>query len=81
MPPIPSKLRKAYVNRDKALILLRFEDGHEIKVRKGTVKTFDAYAGETIKVVEVLDERGGDRELLEAVRAEDLPDADGHEAR
>lgn len=81
MPPAPTKLRKAYVNRDHDLICLRFEDGHEIKVYRNTVKTFDAYAGEKIKVMSVFDPTATERELIESVRAEDLPDADAHEAR
>jgi hypothetical protein len=82
MPPAPSKLRKAYINRDHPLVCLRFEDGHEIKVYKNKVKTFDAYAGETIKVMAVYDPTAKDRELVESIRADDLPDAtEEHESR
>jgi hypothetical protein len=81
MPPAPARLRKAYINRDHPVVLLRFEDGHEIRVRRGTVKTFDAYAGEIIKVVAVYDPTSAERDLLETVRAEELPDAEPHEAR
>jgi hypothetical protein len=81
MPPAPAKLRKAYVNRDHPLVCLRFEDGHEIKIYRNSVKTFDAYAGETIKVLAVYDPTAKDRELIESVRADDLPDADVHETR
>lgn len=81
MPPAPAKLRKAYVNLDHPQVLLRFEDGHEIRVAKGTVKTFDAYPGEMIKVMAVYDPTSSDRELIEAVRTDDLPDADSHESR
>jgi hypothetical protein len=81
MPPIPAKLRKAYVNLDHPLVTLRFEDGHEIKINRGKVKTFDAYTGEVIKVVAIYDPTSRERDLLEAVRAEDLPDAEPHEAR
>ena len=35
MPPAPAKLRKAYVNIDHPLVILRFEDGHEIRVAAG----------------------------------------------
>ena len=41
MPPAPSKLRKAYVNLEHPVVVLRFEDGHEIRVSKGKVKTFE----------------------------------------
>jgi hypothetical protein len=81
MPPVPAKLRKAYINGAHPLVLLRFEDGHEIRVSRGKVKTFDAYAGEIIKVVAVYDPTSTERELLETVRAEELPDAEPHESR
>jgi hypothetical protein len=81
MPPVPSKLRKAYVNREHPVVLLRFEDGHEIRIPKNKVKTFDAYAGEVIKVVAVYDPTSKERDLLESLRAEDLPDAEPHESR
>lgn len=81
MPPIPSRLRKAYVNVDHPAVVLRFEDGHEIRVAQGKVKTFDAYAGEVIRIVAVYDPSARERDLLESVHAEDLPDAEPHEAR
>ena len=81
MPPVPKKLRKAYVNIDHPSVILRFEDGHEIRVSQGKVKTFDAYTGEVIKIVAVYDPTSRERELLESIRAEDLPDAEAHESR
>jgi hypothetical protein len=45
MSQAPKRIRKQYVNSDYPLVLLRFEDGHEIKVYKGTGKEFDAYPG------------------------------------
>ena len=81
MPPVPSKFRKAYVNVDHPAVILRFEDGHEIRVAQGKVKTFDAYAGETIRIVAVYDPTSKERDLLESLRAEDLPDAEPHESR
>jgi hypothetical protein len=81
MPPAPVKLRKAYVNVDHPTVILRFEDGHEIKVSQGKVKTFDAYTGEVIKVVAVYDPSSRERDLLDSLRAEDLPDAEAHESR
>lgn len=81
MPSAPAKLRKAYVNLDHPLVMLRFEDGHEIRITQGKVKTFDAYTGEVIKVVALYDPSANERELLEAIRAEDLPDAEPHESR
>lgn len=81
MPPAPTKFRKAYVNLEHPLVVLRFEDGHEIRVPKGRVKTFDAYGGEVIKIVAIYDPTSKERELLESVRADELPDAEPHEAR
>ena len=81
MPPIPAKLRKAYVNIDHPTVILRFEDGHEIRVSNGKVKTFDAYTGEVIRIVAENDPTSRERDLLESVRAEDLPDAEPHESR
>lgn len=81
MPPVPIKLRKAYVNVDHPSVILRFEDGHQIHVAQGKVKTFDAYTGEIIRIVAVFDPSSAERELLESIRAEDLPDAEPHESR
>ena len=69
MPPAAEKLRKAYVNLNYPQIILRFEDGHEIFIRQGKVKTFDAYTGEVIKVVAIFDATAKERDLLESVRA------------
>ena len=81
MPIAGTKLRKAYVNLEYPYVVLRFEDGHEIRIAKGKVKTFDAYTGEVIKVVAVFDASAKERDLLESLRAEDLPDAEPHESR
>ena len=81
MPSAGAKLRKAYVNLKYPFVILRFEDGHEIRIAEGKVKTFDAYTGEVIKVVAVFDKSGKERDLLESTRAEQLPDAEPHESR
>ncbi len=81
MPPAPNRLRKAYVNSAHPIVLLRFEDGHEIRIPRGRVKTFDAYGGEVIKVIALYDPTSRERDLLESIRAEDLPDAEPHESR
>src|SRR5919205_1135993 len=75
MPAPPKKLRKQYVNDDYPLVVLRFEDGHEIQVKKGVGKTFDCYSGETIKVLAVYDHTSGERELVESKKADDFTDA------
>jgi hypothetical protein len=81
MPPAPSKLRKAYINNDHPQVMLRFEDGHEIRVAKGTVKTFDVYPGEVVRVLAVYDSASSERELLQSIKSDELPDADTHESR
>ena len=81
MPSAGAKLRKAYVNLNYPFVILRFEDGHEIRIAEGKVKTFDAYTGEVIKVVAVFDKSANERDLLESLRAEELPDAEPHESR
>jgi hypothetical protein len=75
MPSAPKKLRKQYTNTDHPLVVLRFEDGHEIQVKQGVGKTFDAYEGEHIKVLAVYDHTSGERELVENRKADDFPDA------
>lgn len=72
----PRKLRRRYVNERYPVVLLRFEDGHEISLKKGEGKAFDAYAGETIKVVVVWDAPAGDREVIAVVKAEQLEEAE-----
>lgn len=58
------------------MVVLRFEDGHEISLKKGEAKTFDAYAGETVKVVVVWDVTAGDREVIAVLKAEQLEDVE-----
>ena len=55
MPTAPKKLRKQYLNAEYPNVVLRFEDGHEIVLKRGVGKTFDCYAGETIKLLAVRD--------------------------
>lgn len=73
--PAPQRLRKQYVNNTHPLIVLRFEDGHEIKVYQNTGKNFDAWAGETIKIMGVFDQTSSDWELIEARKADAFQDA------
>ena len=70
--PTPHRLRRRYVNEKYPVVVLRFEDGHEIPVRKGEGKTFDVYAGETIKLVVIWDATAGDREVIAVLKAEQL---------
>lgn len=73
--PTPKMLRKQYTNTDHPLVVLRFEDGHEIKVNKGAGKSFNIYSGESVKILAVFDPSSTDRELIEARKADDFSDA------
>ena len=68
----PQKVRKQYVNKEYPLVIMRFEDGHEIKVYQNTGKQFDAWPGETIKLLAMHDPTSNDRELIEARKADDF---------
>lgn len=75
--PTPRKLRKQFTNDTHPLIVLKFEDGHEIKIYRNTGKDFDAWAGETIKIMAMYDPTSTDWELVEARKAEAFEDAAG----
>ena len=70
----PQKMRKQYRNTDYPLVIMRFEDGHEIKVYKGSGKEFDAWPGETIKLLAMYDPSSQERELIEARKADEFED-------
>jgi hypothetical protein len=70
----PKKLRKRYVNDQYPLVILKFEDGHQIKVPKGDGKSFDAWAGERVKIIAMHDPSHPDRDVLETRRADDFAD-------
>ena len=72
----PKRVRKQYVNSEYPLVIMRFEDGHEIKVYKGTGKEFDAYPQEKIKLLAMYDPTSNDRELIETRKSDDFPDAE-----
>jgi hypothetical protein len=74
MPTPPKKLRKHYANKEHPVAILRFEDGHEIVVKKDEDKSFDVYEGETIKVLAVYDKTSGERELVIVKKAGEFPD-------
>ncbi len=75
MPSAPKKLRKQYANNDHPMVVLRFEDGHEIQVKRGVGKTFDCYEKETIKILAIYDPTSSERELVESRKADAFPDA------
>jgi hypothetical protein len=74
-PPSAKRLRRRFSNQKYPLVALRFEDGHEILLRRGEGKTFDAYAGETIKVVVLWDTAAGEREVVSVMKAEHFEEA------
>lgn len=75
MSTAPKRVRKQYTNDAYPLALLRFEDGHEIKVYKGTGKEFDCYPGESIKILAMWDPTSHDRELVATKKSDDFADA------
>ncbi len=75
MSTAPKRVRKQYTNESYPLALLRFEDGHEIKVYKGTGKEFDCYPGESIKILAMWDPTSPDRELVATKKSDDFADA------
>jgi hypothetical protein len=70
--PSARPIRRRYANVEYPLVVLRFEDGHEIQIKKGEGKVFDAFAGETIKVLVTWDPSSGERELVATRRAEEF---------
>jgi hypothetical protein len=68
--PTANRLRRHYQNTDHPLVVLRFEDGHEIRLGKGQGKAFDAYEGETVRIVAIYDPTSGERHLLDSRKAE-----------
>lgn len=68
--PTVNRLRRRFVNADHPMIVLRFEDGHEIRVARGQGKEFDAYEGETIKVIAIYDPTSTERDVLASRKAE-----------
>ena len=75
MPTPPRKLRKQYVNAEYPKLVLKFEDGHEIRVMKGTGKTFDCWAGESIKLLAIIDPEERERTHVGTKKADEFDDA------
>ena len=74
-PPSAKRLRRGYANAKYPLVILRFEDGHEIVIKKGESKAFDAFVGETIRIVAVWDPSAADREVVSVLKAEQFQEA------
>lgn len=73
--PSAKRLRRRYTNEKYPLVILRFEDGHEIQLKRGEGKTFDAFAGERVKVVVLWDPSANERELIATLKAEQFQEA------
>jgi hypothetical protein len=71
----PEKNRRRYVNADYPTVVLRFEDGHEIRVEQGGGKSFEAYEGERIKILAIYDPTSTERVLVGTLRAEEFEEA------
>lgn len=74
-PPVRKRLRRHFTNTKYPLLALKFEDGHEIRLKKGESKAFDAYAGETVKVVVLWDPTSQEREVVAVKKAEQFEEA------
>lgn len=70
----PQKLRKQYANTAYPLVVLKFEDGHEIKIYQHTGKVFDVWSGETVKVMAVYDPTTTEWELVESRKGDAFDD-------
>ena len=68
------RLRKTYKNEKYPEVVLKFEDGHEIKIPKGEGRAFDCYFGETIIVLAVWDPTSAERDLIERRPADGFAD-------
>jgi hypothetical protein len=68
--PVARRIRRSYANTQYPLVVLRFEDGHEIQVKNGEGKSFDAFAGEAVKVIAVWGSGAGEREVVADLKAE-----------
>jgi hypothetical protein len=71
----PKKLRKQYSNPQYPLVVLKFENGHQIKVYQNEGAAFDCYSGETIKLLAVHDPTSSEWELIENRKADAFEDA------
>ena len=73
--PTANRLRRRYTNEKYPLVILRFEDGHEIRLKRGEGKTFHAFAGERVRVVVLWDPSANERELIATMKAEQFQEA------
>ena len=75
MPTPPKKLRKQYLNTEYPNVVMRFEDGHEIVLKRGVGKAVACYTGETIKLLAGRDPDLRERDLIATRKADEFDDA------
>ena len=73
--PVRKRHRRRYLNAKYPLLALKFEDGHEIRLKKGEAKAFDVFEGETVKIVVLWDPTSQEREVVGVLKAEQFEDA------
>ena len=69
------KLVQQYGNSQYTNVFWRVDTAYEIVVKRGVGKTFDIFAGETVKVLAVYDPDARERELVVTKKAEEFDDA------
>ena len=60
------------MNTEYPTVVLRFEDGHEIRIRKGRGKSFEGYDGERIKIIAIYDPTSEERVVVATLKAEEF---------
>jgi hypothetical protein len=71
----PRPTRRRYVNSEYPIVVLRFEDGHEIRVERGTGKSFEGYEGERVRIIAIYDPTSTERVLIATWRTEQFEPA------
>lgn len=67
------RLRKRYINEKYPLVVLKFEDGHEIPIPKGEGRAFDCYFGEKVIIMAIWDSTANERDVVERRPADAFP--------
>ena len=71
----PGTTRRRYVNAEYPIVVLRFEDGHEIRVERGMGKSFEGYEGERVRIIAIYDPTSTERVLIATWRTEQFEPA------
>ena len=67
------RLRKRYINEKYPMVILKFEDGHEIPIPKGEGRAFDCYFGEKVIIMAIWDSTSKERDVVERRPADAFP--------